>query len=281
MSTATSDDLKFIPEMKLSINWRKRLPILQWLPRYNLSKLQSDFIAGITVGLMVVPQALAYASIAELPPQYGLYSSFMGGFVYCFLGSSKDITQGPTAIMSLMVASYAADYDSVDYANALSFLCGIIWLLMGFLSLGFIVQIMPLPVISGFVTTAALTIACGQVKHILGLSNIPREFFPCLIKIFSKINQTNIWDLVLGLICMVLLELLRHMRPADLPPEYYDSPPTCLQKFSRKFLWIVCTARNAMIVFASGLVALALYQKSLVPFTLTGNVKEGLPSVEV
>ncbi|XP_028391974.1 sodium-independent sulfate anion transporter-like [Dendronephthya gigantea] len=264
-----------------SIDWRKRLPILGWMPHYSLRKLQSDVIAGVTVGLMVIPQALAYANIAELPPQYGLYSSFMGGFVYCFLGSSKDITQGPTAIMSLMVATYSANHntrhDSVDYAIALSFLCGLIWLLMGLLSLGFIVRIMPLPVISGFTSTAALTIAFGQFKHLLGLSNIPREFFPCLIKIFSKIGGTNQWDVVLSVICIALLEAMRYMRPKDLPPQYYDAPPTRSQKCAHKFLWIICTARNAIIVFASGLVALAFYQKGLEPFTLTGNVKEGLP----
>jgi sodium-independent sulfate anion transporter 11 len=271
--------------MRFSIDWRKRLPILRWLPRYSWSKLQSDFIAGVTVGLMVIPQGLAYANIAELPPQYGLYSSFMGGFVYCFLGSSKDITQGPTAIMSLMVAMHSANFhskhSSVDYAIALSFYCGIIWLLMGLLSLGFIVRIMPLPVISGFTSTAAITIAGGQVKHLLGLTDIPREFFPCMIKIFSKIGETNRWDLILSLICIFVLELLRFMRPVELPPSYYDSPSTTLQKVSQKFLWVVCTARNAIIVFASGLVALAFHQKGLTPFTLTGNVQEGLPDFEV
>ena len=266
--------------MRLSIYWRKRFPITKWLPQYSLSKLQSDFIAGVTVGLMVIPQGLAYANIAELPPQYGLYSSMIGGFVYCFLGSSKDITQGPTAIMSLMVATYTGDFP-IDYAIALSFFCGIIWLLMGFLSLGFMVYVMPVPVISGFTSTAAITIAVGQVKNILGLTHIPRNFFPCVIKIFSKIGNTNCWDLILGLTCMILLELLHYMRPTDLPPEYYDSPPTVLQKVSRKFLWIVCTARNAIIVFASGLVAFAFYEKGLMPFTLTGRVKEGLPGIEV
>ena len=272
--------MKSTVKMRFSIDWRKRLPITRWLPHYSLNKLQSDFIAGVTVGLMVVPQGLAYANIAELPPQYGLYNSIIGGFVYCFLGSSKDITQGPTAIMSLMVATYTGDF-SINYAIALSFFCGIIWLLMGLLSLGFIVRIMPVPVLSGFTSSAAITIAIGQVKNILGLSDIPQSFFPCVIKLFSKIGETNCWDLILGLICIVLLELLRFMRPAELAPEYYDSPPTVLQKIARKFLWILCTARNAIIVFASGLVALAFYKKGLMPFRLTGEVKEGLPGIEV
>ncbi|EDO34158.1 predicted protein, partial [Nematostella vectensis] len=79
---------------------KKRFPIAKWLSKYNLHFLQCDLIAGLTVGLMVVPQGLAYALVAGLPPQYGLYSAFMGCFVYCVFGTSKDITLGPTAIMS-------------------------------------------------------------------------------------------------------------------------------------------------------------------------------------
>ncbi|KAG2461063.1 S2611 protein, partial [Polypterus senegalus] len=112
---------------------RKRLPILNWLPQYSLQWLKLDLIAGLTVGLTVVPQALAYAEVAGLPVQYGLYSSFMGCFVYCVLGTSKDITLGPTAIMSLLCASYI-DHDPV-YAVLLTFLCGIIQCVTGILHL--------------------------------------------------------------------------------------------------------------------------------------------------
>lgn len=266
--------------MKLNINWKKRLPFIVWMRHYSLSKLQRDVIAGLTVGVMVIPQGLAYASIAELPPQYGLYNAFMGGFIYCLLGSSKDITQGPTAIMSLMVATYSAG--SPQVAIALSFYIGIIWLVMGCCSLGFIVRIMPLPVISSFSSVACITIACGQLKYILGLSGIPRNLFPCLIKIFSKIRQINLWDLILSTVCIVLLEVLRQIKPVlDSSHEEHSSPTTTLQKVARNFLWIVCTARNALIVLISSWVAFALYKKGLTPFTLTGPVKEGLPPFQV
>ncbi|KAG7281937.1 hypothetical protein CRUP_002995 [Coryphaenoides rupestris] len=110
------------------------LPILSWLPQYNLSWLQMDVIAGLTVGLTTVPQALAYAEVAGLPVQYGLYSAFMGGFIYTFLGTSKDVTLGPTAIMSLLCASVVTG----DPARAvlLSLLCGIAQTALALLRLG-------------------------------------------------------------------------------------------------------------------------------------------------
>ena len=78
-------------------------PIIEWLPKYTKDKLICDLTAGLTVALTVIPQSLAYANLAGLPVQYGLYSSFMGVFIYCFMGTSKDVTLGPTAIMSLIV----------------------------------------------------------------------------------------------------------------------------------------------------------------------------------
>lgn len=266
--------------MKCSINWKNKLPIVKWLPKYSFTKLQSDFIAGVTVGLMVIPQGLAYAVIAELPPQYGLYSAFMGGFVYCLLGSSKDVSLGPTAIMSLMVASYSESQDHVNFALALSFFCGIIWLVMGLLSLGFIVRLIPLPVISGFISSAAIIIAFGQLKNILGLSNVPRDFFPGLEKLVTSVGETKIWDLVLGITCMLLLEFLRSFNRIDWPSEN-ESPSTLCQRISRKIIWVVAIGRNAIIVFTSALVALAFHFKNSKPFSLTGEVNGGLPSFQV
>lgn len=125
-------------------------------------------MAGLTVGLMVIPQGLAYAQVAELPVQYGLYSAFMGPFVYCLLGTSKDTTLGPTAIMSLMTATYNAapgpSPKSIVYAVLMCFACGIVQFALGVLRLGSLVNFISMPVVSGFTTSAAVTIAWGQVK---------------------------------------------------------------------------------------------------------------------
>lgn len=198
--------------------------------------------------------------------------------MYCLLGTSKDVSIGPTAIMSLMVATYGNRNDPVNFALALSFFCGILWLLMGLLSLGFIVRLIPLPVISGFTSSAAIIIACGQLKNILGLSNVPRDFFPGWEKLISNIDQTKVWDLVLGLMCVALLEFLRYFAKTEWPS---NNETTLCQKISRKIIWLVRMGRNAIIVFASALIAMAFHYKNKMPFSLTGKVKEGLPNFEV
>uniref|UniRef100_A0A4W5PK71 Sodium-independent sulfate anion transporter n=1 Tax=Hucho hucho TaxID=62062 RepID=A0A4W5PK71_9TELE len=148
-----------------------------------------DLIAGLTVGLTTVPQALAYAEVAGLPVQYGLYSAFMGGFIYTVLGTSKDVTLGPTAIMSLLCASYVGG-DPVR-AVLLSLLCGTIQTAMALLRLGFLLDFISFPVIKGFTCAAAVTIGFGQVKNVLGLKDIPHEFFLQVYYTFYRIPETR------------------------------------------------------------------------------------------
>ncbi|XP_013414887.1 LOW QUALITY PROTEIN: sodium-independent sulfate anion transporter-like [Lingula anatina] len=258
---------------------KRRFPIITWLPKYRLKHLQGDVIAGLTVGLTVLPQGLAYAQIAELPPQYGLYSAFMGCFVYTFLGTSKDITMGPTAIMSLMTADFGqTEWLPHNATNAiiLTFFAGIIQMIMGFLHLGFIVQFISFPVINGFTSAASITIAFGQLKNLLGLKGIPRDFLHMVYETFRKIPETNIWDLVMGLCSMVILVILKFIK--DL--KYDDEEGVVLPmstKVSRKILWLVGTARNAVVVVAAAGIAAALLAKDIDVLSLTGNIQEGLP----
>eukprot|EP00058_Branchiostoma_floridae_P021648 XP_002607138.1 hypothetical protein BRAFLDRAFT_68068 [Branchiostoma floridae] len=258
-------------------NVRRKFPITLWLPRYQCSWVQSDFIAGLTVALTVIPQGLAYAHLAELPLQYGLYSSFMGCLVYFFLGSSKDITLGPTAIMSLMVASYAEG--DTTYAVALTLLCGCIQLGMGIFQLGFLVNFISFPVINGFTSAAAITIAFGQVKHVLGLQKIPRDFFPCVYYTFKNLGKTNLWDLLMGAVCFVLLLLLKWLKDVkwDSPDEIGYSP-TRWQQAGRKIVWLIGTARNAVVVVSAALVVVALKSQDINVLTLTQQVQPGLPA---
>lgn len=113
----------------------RRLPILTWLPKYNSDCAVGDVVAGITVGLTVIPQALAYSNVAGLPAQYGLYGSFLGCFVYILLGSCKDVPMGPTAIQSLLTFQAIRGHGP-EHAILLCFLCGVVQVLMGFFGLG-------------------------------------------------------------------------------------------------------------------------------------------------
>ncbi|XP_055314560.1 sodium-independent sulfate anion transporter-like, partial [Sitodiplosis mosellana] len=120
-----------------------RLPILKWVPTYRLCYLFYDFIAGLTVGLTAIPQGIAYAIVAGLPPQYGLYSGFIGSFVYLIFGSSKDVTIGPTAILSLLIQRYVAE--NPDFATFLTLVNGALIFVFGMLNLGFLVQFISVP----------------------------------------------------------------------------------------------------------------------------------------
>ncbi|XP_077184318.1 sodium-independent sulfate anion transporter [Paroedura picta] len=251
---------------------QRRLPLLRWLPKYSLQWLQLDIIAGITVGLTVVPQALAYAEMAGLPMQYGLYSSFMGCFIYCFLGTAKDVTLGPTAIMSLLVSSYA--FHDPAYAILLTFLSGCIQLIMGLLHLGFLLDFLSHPVIKGFTSAAAVTIGFNQVKALLGLQNIPRQFFLQVYYTFSRIGEARAGDAILGLICLIVLTGLKQMK-SHIPRVHRMEKWSV--RISQLIVWATATAHNALVVLFAGLVAYSFQVTGSQPFTLTGTIPQGLP----
>uniref|UniRef100_A0A2K6ASS0 Sodium-independent sulfate anion transporter n=1 Tax=Macaca nemestrina TaxID=9545 RepID=A0A2K6ASS0_MACNE len=253
---------------------QRRLPILAWLPNYSLQWLKMDFIAGLSVGLTAIPQALAYAEVAGLPPQYGLYSAFVGCFVYFFLGTSRDVTLGPTAIMSLLVSFYT--FHEPAYAVLLAFLSGCIQLAMGVLHLGFLLDFISCPVIKGFTSAATVTIGFGQIKNLLGLQNIPRQFFLQVYHTFLRITETRVGDAVLGLVCMLLLLVLKLMRD-HMPPVHPEMPLGV--RLSHGLVWSATTARNALVVSFAALVAYSFEVTGYQPFILTGRTAEGLPPV--
>ncbi|XP_056361596.1 sodium-independent sulfate anion transporter isoform X1 [Oenanthe melanoleuca] len=252
------------------------LPILRWLPRYSRAWLPLDLLAGLAVGLTTVPQALAYAELAGLPLQYGLYSSFMGCFVYCLLGTAKDVTLGPTAIMSLLVSSYAC-HEPV-HAVLLAFLSGCIQLAMGLLHLGFLLDFISCPVIKGFTSAASITISFSQIKNILGLQGIPRQFFLQVYETLRRIGETRAGDAVLGLSCLAVLAGLRAMK-SHLPRA---GPAGALAvRISHLIVWISGTARNALVVLFAGLVAYSFQVMGSQPFGLTGSIPQGLPPLRL
>ncbi|XP_026687776.1 sodium-independent sulfate anion transporter-like [Diaphorina citri] len=120
---------------KLTELLHRKVPILAWLPKYNVNAAVSDVLAGITVGLTLIPQAIAYASLAGLNPKYGLYSSIFGGVMYIFLGTTKQLSVGPTSIMALLCLTYTHD-TSLEMVAFLTFLTGLVQLTCGLLSLG-------------------------------------------------------------------------------------------------------------------------------------------------
>lgn len=184
---------------------RRYLPALQWLSRYRRQDLVGDFIAGIIVAIMLVPQGMAYALLAGLPPQVGLYASILPLFLYGLFGTSRTLAVGPVAIVSLLTATGLtplAEPGSAAYvqlALTLALLVGGLQALMGLLRLGFLVNFLSHPVLAGFTSAAAIIIGFSQVKHLLGIA-MPRSeaFFAQVSAAAQNLGQTNLTTLALG-----------------------------------------------------------------------------------
>lgn len=193
----------------------KYIPILSWLPSYDKSLLSGDLSAGVTVGIMLVPQGMAYAMLAGLPPIYGLYASTIPLIIYALLGSSRQLAVGPVALISLLVVSGVgaiAEIGSssfISLAILLALMVGVIQLALGILKLGFLVNFLSHPVISGFTTAAAIIIGFSQLKHLLGL-DIPRgDLIDTLTNVWSGLDLINIPTLAVGIGAISIIVTLR------------------------------------------------------------------------
>ncbi|KAI1077137.1 sulfate permease [Whalleya microplaca] len=172
-----------------------KLPIIQWLPRYSPSWLAQDFMAGLTIGVMLIPQGLAYAKIATIPIENGLYSSWVPAAVAVFMGTSKDLSTGPTSILGLLTAEIIVDlkseYSPANIAAAVAMMVGIFSLLIGVLGLGFLLDYVSIPVLTGFISANALIIGMGQVESLVGLDDVPDGVFN---QIGNLLRRLPSWD---------------------------------------------------------------------------------------
>ncbi|XP_011052627.1 PREDICTED: sodium-independent sulfate anion transporter-like isoform X3 [Acromyrmex echinatior] len=188
----------------------------------------------------------------------------MGCFVYLVFGSCKDVTVGPTAIMALMVQKYVNSMGE-DIAVLVCFLSGAVITFMGILHLGFLVDFISMPVICGFSNAAAIIIATSQLSTLLGIKGRSDSFIDAISHVVKHINETQLWDTVLGVCSMMLLILFK-----KLPGKKQGTP-------FEKFMWLISLARNAIVVMVGILIAYELYSHDLKPFQITGNITEGLP----
>ncbi|XP_020817539.1 sodium-independent sulfate anion transporter [Drosophila serrata] len=238
-----------------------KFPILSWLPRYRLEYIMQDFIAGFTVGLTTIPQAIAYGVVAGLEPQYGLYSAFMGCFTYIVFGSCKDVTIATTAIMALMVNQYATI--SPDYAVLVCFLAGCIVLLLGLLNMGVLVRFISIPVITGFTMAAATTIGSAQINNIVGLASPSNDLLPAWKNFFTHLDSIRIWDALLGISSLVFLLLMTLVKDI---------------KWGNRIFWkYLGLSRNALAVIFGTFLAYILSRDGNQPFRVTGNITAGVP----
>lgn len=198
-------------QMKIS----RYFPILEWGRSYNSTTLTNDGVAAIIVTIMLIPQSLAYAMLAGLPAQIGLYASIMPLIAYAIFGTSRTLAVGPVAVVSLMTltaASTIAPPGSAQFIAAalvLALLSGLFLLLMGLFKLGFLANLLSHPVVSGFITASGIIIATSQLKSILGIQASGAAMPELVTSLFSSIGTVNIPTLVIGVLATAFLFWVR------------------------------------------------------------------------
>nr|WP_252733824.1 sulfate permease [Paracoccus marinaquae] len=197
------------------------VPILDWGRRYNRAALQNDLLAAVIVTIMLIPQSLAYAMLAGLPPEAGIYASILPIILYAIFGTSRALAVGPVAVISLMTAAAVgevAQQGTAGYAAAaltLALLSGLFLLVLGIFRLGFIANFLSHPVIAGFITASGILIATSQLKHILGVRAGGDTLPEMLGSLLANLGQVNPITLAIGVAATALLFWARKgLKPA-------------------------------------------------------------------
>lgn len=276
--------LGLIPTKRQWFNYFRGLfPFTNWILRYNVQWMIGDLVAGITVGAVVVPQSMAYAKLAELPPEYGLYSSFMGVLIYWFFATSKDITIGPVAVMSTVTGNVVdkvqRDHPEIPghvVASALAIIAGAIICFIGLVRCGWIVDFIPLTAISAFITGSALNIAAGQVPTMMGIKvkgfNTRDSTYMVVINTLKYLGHTKL-DAAIGLTALTMLYLIRFIFNR------------CAKRFPAraKLFFFLNTLRTAFVLCLYIMIAYLVnrHHRKKPKFALLGHVPRGFKHAAV
>src|SRR5262245_52817448 len=187
------------------------VPISQWLPSYDRARLRDDFLAGVTLAAYAIPVSLAYAALAGLPPQMGLYCYPLGGLGYALLGSSRHLAIGPTSAISLLLGVSLVDLSGGDIqrqaalASLTALLMAAVYIIAWLLRLSVLVNFISESILAGFKAGAALVIASTQLPKLFGVPGGGDDFFDCLWLLFQQLGSTNFCAFAIGLIALALL----------------------------------------------------------------------------
>jgi sulfate permease, SulP family len=234
-------------------------PPFKWLSEYRVSWLQADIIAGLTLAAYAIPVSLAYASLAGLPPQVGVYGYLLGGLGYALLGSSRQLAVGPTSAISLMIAGTVgamADGDALRYAQIASlaaFTVAVLCIISWALKLSVLVKLVSDSILIGFKIGAGATIALSQMPNLFGVSGGGHNFFERIVQLATQIGQINYLAFAVGSVAIILLLLGERWLPGR---------------------------PIALAIVASSIVAATLIGLPALGVPVTGEIPAGLPSLE-
>ncbi|KAJ3064147.1 hypothetical protein HDU98_000135 [Podochytrium sp. JEL0797] len=254
------ESVKKLPEASKEY-FQSMFPIASWLPRYNLQWFIGDFISGVTVTLVVIPQAISYSTkLANLPAEYGLYTSFIGCLIYALFATSKDVTIGATAVASLLIGQSIAEYlpnattaEAITFAITISFWTGIIQLAIGLCRFGMIVDFFPIAVVAGFT---------------LGIKGINTTRAPYLViaDFFANLDKVSKYDAILGLTALFFILFIK-----------YSTAYGVKRVPALKYIGFL---RNAIVLIVYTGVSYALSGNKNIKFALVKDIPYGLSGIQ-
>ena len=252
------------------------LPVLDWSREYNREYFASDTLAAIIVTIMLIPQSLAYALLAGLPAEMGLYASILPLIAYALLGTSRTLSVGPVAVVSLMTATAIgkiAETGSADYitaAIAMALISGLMLIVMGFLRFGFLANFLSHPVVSGFITASGLIIALSQMRHILGIEAHGDNLLELVASLVAHSDSVNVVTLATGSCALAFLFWARSgLKPLLMKFGFTGSSAAMLAKAGPVLVIIATILASYYGDFGAQGVA------------LVGQVPRGLPSLSI
>ena len=248
------------------------LPILDWGRHYRRTTLTNDLIAAVIVTIMLIPQSLAYAMLAGLPAEVGLYASVLPLVAYAVFGSSRTLAVGPVAVVSLMTATTVGEIAAqgtqtyLVAATLLALVSGAMLVGMGLFRLGFVANFLSHPVISGFITASGLLIAAGQVKHLLGIQAGGHTLPEIASGLLGNLHAVNLPTLVIGAGALAFLYFVRLKLKSLLVSIGFKSR-----------LADIITKAGPVLAVAATILAVTLFDLGAAGVPLVGAIPQGLP----
>lgn len=255
-------------------DWKSLLPCTQWLGQYNRGLLAGDLVAAVIVTIMLVPQSLAYAMLAGLPPEVGLYASMLPLVAYALFGTSRTLAVGPVAVVSLLTAAAVgkvAAAGSPEYVTAaitLAFLSGLMLLGMGLLRLGFLTNFLAHPVISGFITASGILIAVSQLRHILGIDAHGESLYRIVLSLIEHLGAVNLPTLIIGASALAFLFWVRR-----------GLQPVLIRLGMNQRAAALTTKTGPVLVVIVSTLAAYLFSLEQQGVAIVGDLPKGLPSL--
>ena len=258
-----------------------RFEIIEWLPSYRRDDFVKDLVAGITVFMLMVPGGMSYAILAGMPPIYGLYSATFPVLVYFLLGGSRQLSMGPMAITSLVLASSCQPYgyaegspEYIQLAGNISIITGIIMYLVGLFQGGSMVNFLGPSVLTGFLTASASVIFFTQFKYLLGIP-LPSSLLYMhekIIHLLVNLPFTNVYDLVIGSLACMFLYAVKRVR------QTYKPTKERMAKRWFRLLYVLSNAASFVVLIVGGIISYALTPAGATspPFQIVGSLPAGL-----